>query len=207
MVSSFGPKYQQKIWQISALESKKWWNQQNKGTFLWYYNLHMILWAINGPLFYDLTPFQILGQKFVKFFVGIFVQMMTPKGHFEINWPLAQNYFCWQNTFEYADFWQFDTPATWKKFNNQTVATAYRAIGTTLYIKWCTNSKTVRFLFVLNIQVRHFEFRAFQNCCWKSIDPYSKIFENKMWKEWRTKLTYSKKCCISDWMLNFEFKS
>ena len=23
-----------KIWQISALESKNWWNQQNKGTFL-----------------------------------------------------------------------------------------------------------------------------------------------------------------------------
>ena len=24
----------EKIWQISALESKKWWNQQDKGTFL-----------------------------------------------------------------------------------------------------------------------------------------------------------------------------
>ena len=32
--------------------------------------------------------FKILGPKFVKFFVGILVQMMTPKGHFEINWPL-----------------------------------------------------------------------------------------------------------------------
>ena len=40
------------------------------------------------PLSYDLTLFQILGQKFVKFFVGILVQTMTPKGHFEINWPL-----------------------------------------------------------------------------------------------------------------------
>jgi hypothetical protein len=37
------------------------------------------------PLTYDLTPFQILGQKSVKFFVGILVQTMTPKGHFEIN--------------------------------------------------------------------------------------------------------------------------
>ena len=36
-------------------------------------------------LSYDLTTFQILGQKFVKFFVGILVQTMTPKGHFEIN--------------------------------------------------------------------------------------------------------------------------
>ena len=26
------------------------------------------------PLSYDLTPFQILGQKFVQFFVGILVQ-------------------------------------------------------------------------------------------------------------------------------------
>ena len=37
------------------------------------------------PLSYDLTTFQILGQKFVKFFVGILVQTMIPKGHFEIN--------------------------------------------------------------------------------------------------------------------------
>ena len=37
------------------------------------------------PLSYDLTLFQILGQKFVKFFDGILVQKMTPKGQFEIN--------------------------------------------------------------------------------------------------------------------------
>ena len=37
------------------------------------------------PLSYDLTFFQILGQKFVKFLIGILVQPMTPKGHFEIN--------------------------------------------------------------------------------------------------------------------------
>ena len=29
-----GQKYQQNILTISALESKNWWNQQNKGTFL-----------------------------------------------------------------------------------------------------------------------------------------------------------------------------
>ena len=28
------PKKHRKIWQISALESKKWWNQQNKGSFI-----------------------------------------------------------------------------------------------------------------------------------------------------------------------------
>ena len=37
------------------------------------------------PLSYDLTIFQILGQKFSNFFIGILVQTMTPKGHFEIN--------------------------------------------------------------------------------------------------------------------------
>ena len=37
------------------------------------------------PLPYDSTTFQILGQKFSNFFIGILVQTMTPKGHFEIN--------------------------------------------------------------------------------------------------------------------------
>ena len=41
------------------------------------------------PLSCDLTPFQILGQKSSNFFFGILVQTMTPKGHFEINWPLV----------------------------------------------------------------------------------------------------------------------
>ena len=40
------------------------------------------------PLSYDLTTFQILGQNLSNSFVGILVQTMTPKGHFEINWPL-----------------------------------------------------------------------------------------------------------------------
>ena len=35
--------------------------------------------------FVDFTTLKILGQKFVKFLVGILVQTMTPKGHFEIN--------------------------------------------------------------------------------------------------------------------------
>ena len=37
------------------------------------------------PLSYDLTTFQILGQKLSKFFVGILVETMTTKEHFEIN--------------------------------------------------------------------------------------------------------------------------
>ena len=36
------------------------------------------------PLPYYLTIFQILGQKLSIFFVGILVQTMTAKGHFEI---------------------------------------------------------------------------------------------------------------------------
>ena len=39
-------------------------------------------------LSYDLTTFQILGQKLSNFFFGFMVQTMTPKRHFEINWPL-----------------------------------------------------------------------------------------------------------------------
>jgi hypothetical protein len=35
------------------------------------------------PSSYDLTTFQILGQKFVKFFCWYFG--MTPKGHFDVN--------------------------------------------------------------------------------------------------------------------------
>ena len=37
------------------------------------------------PFFYDLIPIQILGHKLSNLFVGILVQTMTPKGHFEIN--------------------------------------------------------------------------------------------------------------------------
>ena len=33
--------------------------------------------------------FKILGQNLSNFFVGILVETMTPKGHFEINWPLV----------------------------------------------------------------------------------------------------------------------
>ena len=40
------------------------------------------------PLSYKLTTFQIPGQKLSNFFVGILVETMTPRGHFEINWPL-----------------------------------------------------------------------------------------------------------------------
>ena len=37
------------------------------------------------PLSCDLTIFQILGRKSSKNFVGILVQVMAPKRHFEIN--------------------------------------------------------------------------------------------------------------------------
>ena len=47
----------------------------------------MIIWAfhcIKDIIEYDLTTFQILGLKFVKFFVGILVQTMTLKGHLKL---------------------------------------------------------------------------------------------------------------------------
>ena len=54
------PKNQQKIWQISPLETKKWSNQQSKDTFLWYYDYMGYLMYKRHymvPLFYDLTTF------------------------------------------------------------------------------------------------------------------------------------------------------
>ena len=55
-------------------------------------------------LFYDLTTFQILGQKLSNFFIGILVQTMTPKGHFEINWPLAKVLDCIKSAEYFLEF-------------------------------------------------------------------------------------------------------
>ena len=49
-----------------------------------------VLRHYRAPLSYDLTTFQFLGQKLSNFFVGILVQTIIPKGHFEINWPLSK---------------------------------------------------------------------------------------------------------------------
>ena len=48
----------------------------------------------NHPVVQSANDEQILGQKFVKFFVGILVQTMTPKAHFEINGPLPSENLC-----------------------------------------------------------------------------------------------------------------
>ena len=40
-------------------------------------------------LSYGLTTLKILGQNLSNSFIGLLVQMMTPNGHFEINWPLV----------------------------------------------------------------------------------------------------------------------
>ena len=68
-------KNQRKIWQISALESKKWLNHKIKA----HYNdfgtndAQFILTIIRTCLYFvDLTTFYTLGQKFVKFFVVFF---------------------------------------------------------------------------------------------------------------------------------------
>ena len=54
------------------------------------------------PLSYELTTFQIPGQKLSNFFVGILVETMTPRGHFEINWPLV-----------FFIFWKARDDANW----------------------------------------------------------------------------------------------
>ena len=85
------PKKQRKIWQISALESKKWSNHKIKA----HYNdfdtnyVQIISNIIRRCLYFvDLTTFYILGQKFVKFFVGFLENLRLSKRHSEINWPL-----------------------------------------------------------------------------------------------------------------------
>ena len=48
-------------------------------------------------LFFDLTHFRELGQKYKIIFVGFLVQMKTFKSAFEINWPLPKHlltHFC-----------------------------------------------------------------------------------------------------------------
>ena len=63
------PKNQQQIWQISTLETKKWSNQQSKGTFLYCYDYM-------GYLMYSLFTFKshksifknFINEKFRKWF-------------------------------------------------------------------------------------------------------------------------------------------
>ena len=51
------------------------------------YKLYWILW------FVDLTTFYILGEIFVKFFVGFLENLRLSKRHSEINWPLHVKYY------------------------------------------------------------------------------------------------------------------
>ena len=45
---------------------------------------------------FDKFCFRMGRAEFVNFFVGILVETMTPKGHFEINWPLDRlQELCW----------------------------------------------------------------------------------------------------------------
>ena len=87
------PKNQRKIWQISALESKKWSNHKIKA----HYNdfdtnyVQIILNIIRRCLcFVDLTTFFVLGQKSVKFFVVFLENLRLSNRHSEINRPLAK---------------------------------------------------------------------------------------------------------------------
>ena len=76
--------------------------------------------------FVDLTTFYFLGQKFVKFFVGILVKTMTPKGYFEINWPLVRfesEWFSWlvfdSLSARFCIFSQSDSKKFWLIFGSE----------------------------------------------------------------------------------------
>ena len=75
-------KTNKKIWQISAQESKMWSNQQNKGTFLWYHSLQIILWAI-FKLKYIIECLYLVIWLLFRFFG-------RNSSNSEINWPLIQ---------------------------------------------------------------------------------------------------------------------
>ena len=66
---------------ISALASKMRSNQKNKGHFIP---------LIRGFYFDSYTTFLIWPPFPGKFFVVFLDHMKTPKGHFKINWPLAE---------------------------------------------------------------------------------------------------------------------
>ena len=81
VVSSFGPKYPPKYPRKnltnSALEFEKLSNQQNKCTFLYYYNLQMIIWVISGikdiiECLIRFDHFLDSRAEFVKFFSLVF---------------------------------------------------------------------------------------------------------------------------------------
>jgi hypothetical protein len=87
------PKNQRKIWQISALETKKWSNHKIKAHYDEFDTnyVQIILNNITRCLhFVDLTTFYILGQKCVKFFVVFLENLRLSKQHSEINWPLLR---------------------------------------------------------------------------------------------------------------------
>ena len=71
---------QQKILRISAQNYKKWSNQQDKGTLLFYSALALNIGAISHKKclsLVDLTTFFIFGQKFLQFFVAFLEKIYT----------------------------------------------------------------------------------------------------------------------------------
>ena len=77
---------------MSAPEFKKWSNHKIKAIYnvcttlnIPYKSYSDDSIVIKWLYFVNLPTFQILGQKLSNFFVGILVETMIPKGHFEIN--------------------------------------------------------------------------------------------------------------------------
>ena len=81
------PKNQRKYLRISALASKNRSNQKDK--YALYHLLDDFILTLLLYYIFDFTSFLSFGQKSFKInFVGFLVDLKTPKGRFEINWPL-----------------------------------------------------------------------------------------------------------------------
>ena len=85
-MSSNLPKINKFSVRISAPASKKRPNQKNKSTL--YHQLDDFILTLLH-FFFDLTSFlRGWGRNPYRKFVGFWGDLKTPKGHFDINWPL-----------------------------------------------------------------------------------------------------------------------
>ena len=73
---------------IHALASKKRSNQKNKST-LYHTNLIILFW-LSYTTFLIWPHFRGKGRNPYKNFIVFLVDLVTPKGHFEINWSLVE---------------------------------------------------------------------------------------------------------------------
>ena len=73
-----------KIYLYSLLENQDWQGFQPERV--------QNKWQKIFTFLFDLMSFQSLGQKPLQIFCWFFGDLKTPKGHFEITWPLVTNF-------------------------------------------------------------------------------------------------------------------